>query len=52
MLDDSRIQEVIQMKKNLQEKAILGQLASLLVQEKLINPEEQMRFLSYLEEDD
>lgn len=44
-------QEDIQIKKELQEKDILGQVASLLVQEKLINPEEQIRFLACLKED-
>ena len=52
MPDELTKQKDIQMKKKLQEKAILGQLASLLVQEKLIDPEEQMRFLACLEEDD
>nr|WP_286131117.1 hypothetical protein [Clostridium sp. 12(A)] len=40
------------MKKSLQEKAILSQVASLLTQERLINPEEQMRFLACLKEED
>jgi hypothetical protein len=52
MLDEIDKQEVIQMKRNLQEKAILGQIASLLVQEQLINPEEQIRFLTFLKEED
>ena len=42
----------IQMRKKIQEKAILSQIAILLTQEKLIDPEEQMRFLACLKEED
>lgn len=52
MSDKFEEQVGIQMKKNLQEKALLSQIAILLAQEKLIDPEEQMRFLACLKEED
>lgn len=52
MWEELKKQENTQMKRNLQEKAILGQIANLLVQEQLINPEEQIRFLAFLKEED
>ncbi len=41
--------EELQMEKEQWEKRMLGQIASLLAEEKLINPEEQIRFLSLLD---
>lgn len=52
MSDKFEEQEKIRLKKDLQEKAILNHVASLLTQERLINPEEQMRFLACLKEED
>ena len=52
MLEELKKQNDIQVKKKLQEKSILGQIANLLVQEQLINPEEQIRFLAFLKEED
>ncbi|MDO4329100.1 MAG: hypothetical protein Q4C66_07175 [Lachnospiraceae bacterium] len=43
--------EESQMQKAQQEKAILSHLASLLVKENLISPEEQLRFLATLREE-
>lgn len=49
MPETNRIQEELQMEKERWEKMMLGQIASLLVKEKLINPEEQIRFLSLID---
>lgn len=43
-------QEEIKMKE-LNEKEIMGQVICYLVEEKLLNPEEQIRFLSILREE-
>lgn len=51
MLGMSDDKEAAQMKKKMQEKALLGQIADLLVSEALINPEEQVRFLALLKEE-
>lgn len=51
MPDSTSQEEVIQMKKTIQEKALLRQIAGLLVKEALINPEEQIRFLALLKEE-
>jgi len=48
---DSCRQEESYMPFNHDEKAVLGQIARLLVSEKLMEPEEQLRFLAILKEE-
>lgn len=52
MPDENSNQEVVQMRKRIVEKAILSQIAGLLVKESLLNPTEQIRFLNLLREED
>ena len=49
MPEDDTAKEKSQMKKEQWEKMMLRQIANLLVTENLINPEEQIRFLSLVE---
>lgn len=51
MENSIRKKEVLRMKKQSGENEILRQIATLLVREKLLNPEEHLRFLSMLKED-
>ena len=51
MPEMSNQEEAIQMKGKMREKALLGQIAHLLVAESLINPDEQIRFLALLKEE-
>lgn len=50
-MSDGDKMEVMQMKKTIRETAILNQIASLLADEALINPDEQIRFLALLREE-
>lgn len=52
MPEDLRGSEELQVKRELSEKDILGQLADLLAREHLINPEERIRFLACLRKED
>lgn len=52
MMENINEQEIGQTRTNIKEKAILGKVAELLAGEKLINIDEEMRFLSCLREDD
>lgn len=52
MSEDQKNWEVLQMKKEQWEKMMLGQIASFLEKEKLINPEEQIRFLSIVQKEE
>lgn len=52
MLDGNSNQEEEQMIKRIGDKAILSQIASLLVKESLLDPNEQLRFLTLLKEED
>ncbi len=52
MSEDQKNWEVLQMKKEQWEKMMLGQIASFLAKEKLINPEEQIRFLSIVQKEE
>ena len=51
MSEDIKKQKIMQIRSEIGEKAILGKVAELLEREKLINPDEKMRFLSFLKED-
>ena len=52
MSEDQKNWEVLQMKKEQWVKMMLGQIASFLAKEKLINPEEQIRFLSIVQKEE
>lgn len=52
MPEEAKQQEVLQMKKNAEERAILGKVAEFLVKEQLINIDEEIRFLALLREED
>lgn len=52
MPDENSNQEVVQMTKRIVEKAILSQIAGLLVKESLLDPNEQLRFLTLLKEEE
>lgn len=52
MPEDKKTREVLQMEKKRREKMLLGQIASLLAREKLINPDEQIRFLSIVQKEE
>lgn len=51
MSEEQIEKEIVQMNQPSYENAILGQLAGLLVQEKLIAPSEQLEFLQILKEE-
>ncbi len=51
MENSIHIKEVLPMKKQPNENEILRQIATLLVREKLLSPEEHLRFLSLLKEE-
>ena len=52
MPEDLRGSEEFQVRHELSEKDILGQLADLLAREHLINPEERIRFLDFIRKED
>ncbi len=52
MPEDKKAWEVSPMENKQWEKMMLGQIAGFLVKERLINPEEQIRFLSIVKEED
>lgn len=49
--NDKEINQMKKMKKGMQEKALLGHIANLLVSEALINHDEQIRFLALMKEE-
>lgn len=50
-MPDTSNKVVTQMERARQEKILLGQIAHLLVSESLINPDEQIRFMALLKEE-
>lgn len=50
-MSDKSSEEVTEMMRDNQEKVLLGQIAHLLAEESLIAPDEQIRFLALLKEE-
>ena len=51
MADNSKTEEVLRMQEKQKESQLLTQIANLLLQEHLITPEEQIRFLANLKKE-